>query len=142
MTAPPAITLRFDAGTLLLDGFVEGASEGATLHGCVWDPRVRRYRVSAWRYRELVTALTRMARAGTLSFSEAHRESNAAPSRAWIPLQLPEHPMYEVRVFLRRRAELPASSVAHRFTQPDRAAIAEGDPRREDGVKPAARLRW
>lgn len=76
MTAPPAITLRFDSGTLLLDGFVEGASEGATLPGCVWDPRVRRYRAPAWRYRELVTALTRMARAATLSFSDEARGYN------------------------------------------------------------------
>jgi len=76
MTAPPAITLRFDAGTLLLDGFLEGASEGATLPGCVWDPRVRRYRAPAWRYRELVTALTRMARAGTLSFTDEARGYN------------------------------------------------------------------
>ena len=76
MTAPPAITLRFDSGTLLLDGFVEGASEGATLPGCVWDPRVRRYRAPAWRYRELVTALTRMARAGTLSFTDEARGYN------------------------------------------------------------------
>ena len=77
MTALPAITLRFDAGTLLLDGFLEGASDGATLPGCVWDARVRRLRAPAWRYREVLTALTRMARAGGITFTDEARGYNA-----------------------------------------------------------------
>jgi hypothetical protein len=77
MTAPPTVTLRFDAGTLVLDGFAEGASEGATLPGCVWDPRVQRLRTPAWRYREVVTALTRMARAGAIGFTDEARGYNA-----------------------------------------------------------------
>ncbi len=73
MAAQPSITLRFDAGTLLIDGFLEGASEGATLPGCVWDARVQRLRSPAWRYREVVTALTRLARGGTIAFTDEAR---------------------------------------------------------------------
>lgn len=51
MAAP---TLRFDAGTLLLDGL---AREDAAPPHFTWDARVHRYRAPAWRYREAVLAL-------------------------------------------------------------------------------------
>ncbi len=47
MTTPP--TLRWDRGTLVLDGLPQ-VSE---LPGVVWDGRVRCWRAPAWRYRDL-----------------------------------------------------------------------------------------
>ncbi|MBK8696766.1 MAG: DEAD/DEAH box helicase [Deltaproteobacteria bacterium] len=44
MTAPPAITLRFDAGDPPARRLRRGRQRGRHPPGCVWDPRVRRYR--------------------------------------------------------------------------------------------------
>src|ERR687889_962732 len=50
------LVLRFDAGTLLLDG----AGAGARVPGAFrWDARVLRWRAPAWEYRRVVTDLTR-----------------------------------------------------------------------------------
>jgi hypothetical protein len=64
------VTLRFDAGTLVLEGL--GSTDTAP-PGASWDERVRRYRAPAWRYRELVTHLTRAARAGGRPFEDDAR---------------------------------------------------------------------
>lgn len=49
------LTLRFDGGTLL----VEGLSPSAPLSHALWDPRVGAHRAPAYRYRALLTQLTR-----------------------------------------------------------------------------------
>ncbi|MBS2031237.1 MAG: DEAD/DEAH box helicase family protein [Deltaproteobacteria bacterium] len=53
MTKP--LQLRFDAGTLVIDGL--DATDQAP-PGCLWDPRVGRFRAPAHRYRDLVTNFT------------------------------------------------------------------------------------
>ncbi len=68
-----AITLRFDAGTLLLDGAPQDFASPA---GSVWDPRVKQWRAPAWKYREVLTALTRAARAGEIEVTDAARAYN------------------------------------------------------------------
>ena len=73
------ITLRFDAGTLLLDGVAQGLPVGldAPPPGCVWDARVNRYRAPGYRYRDVVTALTRWVRAGHGELRDQARRYNA-----------------------------------------------------------------
>ncbi len=72
------ISLRFDSGTLLVDGLDESLCEGlaAPPAGCVWDARVKRFRAPAWRYRDVVTALTRWSRAGHGTFTDGARRYN------------------------------------------------------------------
>lgn len=53
---PVAFTLRFEAGTLLLDGAAQTDSLPAVWQ---WDERVRRYRAPALSYRQVVTELVR-----------------------------------------------------------------------------------
>lgn len=48
------LRLKFDSGTILVDGAVEGQVD---LPGCVWDERASRYRAPAVRYAEVVRAL-------------------------------------------------------------------------------------
>jgi superfamily II DNA or RNA helicase len=48
------LSLRFDSGTIVVDGVVEGEM---SLPGCVWDDRAGRYRAPAVRYAELVRSL-------------------------------------------------------------------------------------
>ncbi|CAN5286204.1 DEAD/DEAH box helicase family protein [soil metagenome] len=50
------LTLRFDAGTLLLEGADQSAAVPAAFR---WDERVRRWRAPAWQYRHVVTELIR-----------------------------------------------------------------------------------
>jgi superfamily II DNA or RNA helicase len=79
MTAESVVlTLRFDAGTLLLDGVAQVLPAGleAAPPGCVWDARVNRYRAPGYRYRDVVTALTRWARAGHGEFRDQARRYN------------------------------------------------------------------
>lgn len=73
------LTLRFDAGTLLLDGAAQALPAGfdAPPPGCVWDARVSRYRAPGYRYRDVVTALTRWVRAGHGEFRDQARRYNA-----------------------------------------------------------------
>jgi superfamily II DNA or RNA helicase len=73
------ITLRFDAGTLLLDGVAQALPAGldAPPTGCVWDARVSRYRAPGYRYRDVVTALTRWSRAGHGAFRDEARRYHA-----------------------------------------------------------------
>ncbi len=72
------ITLRFDSGTLLLDGLGQGGAPGldAPLPGCLWDPRIGRFRAPGYRYREVMTALTRWSRAGHGAFADNARKYN------------------------------------------------------------------
>ncbi len=76
MTA--AVTLRFDAGTLVLEGLGRELAPGLEMPptGCVWDVRIGRYRAPAWRYREVLTALTRWSRAGHGSVEDRARRYN------------------------------------------------------------------
>jgi superfamily II DNA or RNA helicase len=43
---------------------------------CTWDERVRRFRAPAFRYREVVTHLTRLARTGAVRFEDGARRYN------------------------------------------------------------------
>lgn len=57
--APNTLVLRFDAGTLVLDGATQ---ESADLHGSQvfrWDARTKQWRAPAHHYRQAVTALVR-----------------------------------------------------------------------------------
>ncbi len=54
--SPPQVILRFDSGTLLLDGVERSASVPAAFR---WDERVMRWRAPAWAYRHIVTELIR-----------------------------------------------------------------------------------
>jgi superfamily II DNA or RNA helicase len=71
--ADAPVTLRFDAGTLLLEHLERGAPAAHVPPECAWDERVRRYRAPAFRYREVVTHLTRLARAGEFAFDDRAR---------------------------------------------------------------------
>lgn len=51
------LVLRFDSGTLLLDG--AGAGDARVPSSFRWDERVRRWRAPAWAYRETVRELVR-----------------------------------------------------------------------------------
>jgi superfamily II DNA or RNA helicase len=53
---PPPVVLRFDSGTLLLDG---AGAEARVPEAFRWDERVGRWRAPAWAYREVVTELVR-----------------------------------------------------------------------------------
>ncbi|MBI5515673.1 MAG: DEAD/DEAH box helicase [Deltaproteobacteria bacterium] len=57
------LVLRFEAGTLLLEGLSEETPQDALPPGCAWDPRVGLHRAPAWRYREVVTHIVRDLRA-------------------------------------------------------------------------------
>ena len=73
------ITLRFDSGTLVIEGLPSTLAAGldAAPAGCLWDARIGRWRAPAFRYREVVTALTRWSRAGHGSFTDGARRYNA-----------------------------------------------------------------
>lgn len=51
--------LEFDRGTLVIHDVDEPTREGLQALGCVFDPRVNRLRVKAYRYREVLTHLHR-----------------------------------------------------------------------------------
>src|SRR5580704_19226546 len=72
MSAAP-LTLRFDSGTLVLDGLAQDAAVEAIPPGCLWDARVSRFRAPAFRYREIFTFLTRAAERG-LAFRDEARQ--------------------------------------------------------------------
>lgn len=78
MRHPVVITLRFDAGTLVLDGVGQALVPGmdAPPPGCAWDARVSRFRAPGFRYRELLTALTRWSRAGHGELRDEARRYN------------------------------------------------------------------
>ena len=71
--ALPRIVLRFDAGTLLIEGLLRDAVPEHRPPEALWDERVGRYRAPAFRYRELVTLFTRLARAGAVEFDDRAR---------------------------------------------------------------------
>lgn len=60
---------------MLLEGLGQGLCPGLAEvpPGCLWDARVSRYRAPGYRYREVVTTLTRWARAGHGSFRDEAR---------------------------------------------------------------------
>jgi superfamily II DNA or RNA helicase len=63
--------LRFDAGTLVLDGAPRDAPSIPSAF--IWDERIARHRAPAWRYRDVVTELTRSSRAGGQPFDDHAR---------------------------------------------------------------------
>lgn len=69
----PDLSLRFDAGTLVVDGLAREDGERLAAPGCVWDPRISRWRAPAFRYREVVTSLTKWSRTGAGTFTDAAR---------------------------------------------------------------------
>lgn len=75
------VTLRFDAGTLVLDGLDDDGLGGSTPPGCRFDDRVGRWRAPAGAYRELFAALHRAARAGDVTLRDE--------ARAYGPLEAP-----------------------------------------------------
>ncbi len=72
----PTITLRFDQGTLTLDALPREIPDGEAPPGGQWDPRVSRWRAPAYRYRDLVTWLTRRARGTDGPFTDSARGYN------------------------------------------------------------------
>lgn len=73
------LRLRFDAGTLVIDGLTRESPEAPAVPGAQWDPRVSRWRAPAWRYREVVTHLTKWSRTGAGNFvDEARRYATLA----------------------------------------------------------------
>ncbi len=75
MVSAISVTLTFDAGTLVVDGLDRTATE-AVPPECVWDPRIHRWRAPGWKYREVVTHLTRWSRASGHDFTDASRKYN------------------------------------------------------------------
>lgn len=74
----PEVTLRFDAGTLAIEGVGLSLVPGlaAIPSGCLWDARVGQYRAPGYRYREVVTAFTRWSRGGHGDFRDEARRYN------------------------------------------------------------------
>ncbi len=77
-----SLTLRYDAGTLVLDGLPESASGEEVPPGCLWDARIGRFRAPGYRYRDVFAHLTRRSRAGGAALVDS--------ARAYRPLAL-EH---------------------------------------------------
>ncbi len=77
--ATAEITLRFDSGTLVIEGLPSALIAGldAAPAGCLWDARIGRWRAPGYRYRDVVTALTRWSRAGHGRFTDGARRYNA-----------------------------------------------------------------
>jgi superfamily II DNA or RNA helicase len=76
--------LSFDRGTLLIDEPAAAARPGS-LPGVLWDPRVRRFRAPAWRYRDLQAALRNRG----VPFEDGVLARPAAqPRAAWKPIEL------------------------------------------------------
>jgi superfamily II DNA or RNA helicase len=73
------LTLRYDGGTLLLDGLPRDAESALLPPFAQWDERVRRYRAPGYRYREVLTHLVRAQRSGALVI-EDHARRYAALS--------------------------------------------------------------
>lgn len=67
------MSLRFEAGTLVIEGLGPDADAEMVPQGFVWDPRVKRFRAPAWRYRDAVTLFTRWSRATGGVFTDAAR---------------------------------------------------------------------
>jgi superfamily II DNA or RNA helicase len=74
-TADHEISLSFEAGTLLFEGLTPALVPGLTAPppGAIWDERVHRFRAPAFRYRDVVTVLTRWARGGAGVFHDRVR---------------------------------------------------------------------
>lgn len=63
--ATEALRLRFDAGTIVLDGIAREANAEIVPRAFVWDERVRRYRAPAHAYRQVFAELIRKGIAHT-----------------------------------------------------------------------------
>lgn len=71
-----AISLQYDAGTLLFDGLPKDADPSLVPSVALWDDRVKRYRAPGFRYREALTHLVRTARAGAIRYTDSARKYN------------------------------------------------------------------
>lgn len=91
MSDVPVVTLRFDRGTLLVDHLDRGVPAECVPVDCVWDERVRRYRAPAYRYREVVTHFTRLARRGVIGFVDGARRYNTLALRHLAVREAYEH---------------------------------------------------
>jgi len=67
------VRVVFESGSLVLEGLAGGLGAEAPAAGCLWDPRVSAWRAPAWRYREVLTALTRRSRTGEFALEDAAR---------------------------------------------------------------------
>lgn len=65
----------------MVDGLDQPEGAALELPGCLWDARIARWRAPAFRYRELLTALTRRARAGGTALSDEARRYNSLTLR-------------------------------------------------------------
>ena len=69
-----SVSLLFDAGTLVLEGLTPESPSAWLPEACVWDPRVARYRAPAFRYREVLTHLTRASREHGFGLTDSARD--------------------------------------------------------------------
>ena len=69
-----AVILRFDSGTLVLDGLAKDAPPEHVPTVCLWDERIKRYRAPAFRYREVLTTLTPLAKSGEVTLDDQARK--------------------------------------------------------------------
>lgn len=76
MTEASAVSLIFEAGTVVVEGLGADADPALVPSGFVWDARVKRFRAPAWRYRDAVTVFTRWARTGAGTFEDSARKYN------------------------------------------------------------------
>lgn len=69
-----SLSLRYDAGTLLIDGLAKDEDSALVPSVAMWDERVKRYRAPAFRYREMLTHLVRATRAAQIRFTDEARK--------------------------------------------------------------------
>jgi len=74
--------LRFDRGTLLLEGIPDALAR--RLPGVMWDPRVGSFRAPAWQYRQIVQELE-LCGAG---FPDRVMPRAPAPDGRWLEIEL------------------------------------------------------
>ena len=72
-SAPPTVTLRFDRGTLVLDGPVDALADRLEAAGMTFDLRIARWRAPAACYRDLFAALHRAQEQGLLLLDDRAR---------------------------------------------------------------------
>lgn len=74
-----AVTLRFEAGTLVLDGDDLAALRALDPPGCLFDDRVGRWRAPAANYRKVFAYLHRTEQAGRIALTDAARAYEELP---------------------------------------------------------------
>ncbi|MDP3274961.1 MAG: DEAD/DEAH box helicase family protein [Deltaproteobacteria bacterium] len=74
MSETPKVTLRFDSGTLVLDGLNAECAPELVPPFTVFDERIKRYRAPGYRYREVLTHLVRRSRESQLTLVDEARK--------------------------------------------------------------------